>query len=209
MDSFAPAVVARGVCFAYDGGDVLHDVSLELRRGEIAAVVGANGSGKSTLVEVLAGVRRPRRGVVAWQGDLALVVQRPAIADTLPLTARDVVSMGTWSRARRMRRPSARRAVAEALDRVGLAEHAHRPLSALSGGQRQRIFLAQGIVRRPDVLLLDEPAAGLDRESVEAARRILVEEAARGAAVACVTHDETDAATADRVIRLDRGVRVS
>lgn len=209
MESRTPALVARSVCFAYDGGDVLHDVSLELHGGEIAAIVGANGSGKSTLVEVLAGVRRLRRGAVTWRGDLALVVQRPAAPDTLPLTVHDVVSMGTWAGVRRTNRRAARRAVAESLERVGMADLATRPLSALSGGQRQRIFLAQGIVRRPDILLLDEPIAGLDGDSVQAVRRILAEEVARGVAVACVTHDDADIATADRVIRLDRGVRLS
>jgi zinc/manganese transport system ATP-binding protein len=83
---------------------------------------------------------------------------------------------------------------------------ASRPLAVLSGGQRQRVFLAQGIVRKPDILLLDEPAAGLDRESIARTQDILVEEAARGAAVVCVTHHESAVSAADRVIRLDHGM---
>ncbi|GAA2982671.1 zinc/manganese transport system ATP-binding protein [Microbacterium terrae] len=204
-----PAVIARGVCFAYSGDDVLHDVSLELRPGEVTAIVGPNGSGKSTLIELLAGVIRPRAGAVDRRGDVALVVQRPAAPEALPVSAADVVAMGTWKRGRRMRRRDARSAVFDALDRVGMADLADRPLAALSGGQRQRVFIAQGLVRRPDVLLLDEPAAGLDRRSVERARLILSAEAGRGAAVACITHDEAEAAAADRMIRLDRGVRVA
>ncbi len=82
---------------------------------------------------------------------------------------------------------------------------ATRPLSELSGGQRQRIFLAQGIVRRPDILLLDEAAAGLDHESADRLQQILRDEADRGAAVCTVTHDDTAAFAADRVIRLQSG----
>lgn len=91
----APLLWARDVCFAYDGADVVHDVSLELPRGAVTALCGANGSGKSTLVELLAGVKRPRAGAIERGGSLALVVQRPDVPDALPLTVGDVVRMGT------------------------------------------------------------------------------------------------------------------
>lgn len=203
------SLIASAVCFAYDGRDVLHDVSLDLHPGEVTAIAGPNGSGKSTLVGVLAGIHRPRRGHVTAPDDLALVVQQPSAPAALPVTARDVVAMGTWKRGRRLSRPLARAAVDEALDRVGMRHAATAALSELSGGQRQRVFLAQGIVRRPDVLLLDEPAAGLDVESVARVRTILAEEAARGAAIACVTHDGHAVADADRVVRLELGRRVA
>lgn len=202
------AVETRGVCFSYAADDVVHDVSVRVDVGEVVAVAGPNGSGKSTLVEIMAGVRPPRLGVVHRNGDLALVVQRPAAPEMLPVTAADVVAMGTWKRGARLERRAAKAAAADALDRVGMTAFASRPLTDLSGGQRQRVFLAQGIVRRPDVILLDEPAAGLDGDSVARTQRILAEEAARGAAVVCVTHDDDAIAHADRVIRLDGGVVV-
>lgn len=202
------AVRTRGVCFAYADDDVLHDVTIDVPAGAVTAIAGHNGSGKSTLVELIAGVRRPRAGQVAVDGDLALVLQRPAAPDTMPVTAADIVAMGTWKRGHRMGRTAARAAVRDALDRVGMAALSDRPLTDLSGGQRQRVFLAQGIVRRPDILLLDEPAAGLDRASVARSRQILAEEAARGAVVVCVTHDDDAIAAADRVITLERGVVV-
>lgn len=201
----SPALAATDICFGYADEDVLHSVTAEIRSGEVVALAGHNGSGKSTLVEILSGVKTPRRGEVRRRGDLALVVQRPAVPDTLPVTAAEVVRMGTWKRGRRLPRAAARRAVDDALDRVGMADLADRPLSDLSGGQRQRVFLAQGIVRAPDILLLDEAAAGLDRESAARMQQILVEEAARGAAVCTVTHDDDAVDAADRVIRLDRG----
>jgi zinc/manganese transport system ATP-binding protein len=206
MPTFISLVDVDRVCFAYGAADVLRDVSVRFLPGQITAIAGPNGSGKSTLVEVIAGVRPPRRGRVSTRGDLALVVQRPGVSDQVPLTVRDAVSIGTWSRGARLRRGSRRRAVDLALERVDMAEHAEDPMHALSGGQRQRVFLAQGIVRRPDVLVLDEPAAGLDRRSAARTGDILAEEAARGAVVICVTHDDDALSHADRVVRLDGGV---
>lgn len=196
-------LVARDVCFAHGTHDVLHDVSACVPGGAVTAVVGPNGAGKSTLVEILAGVRRPRRGTVERRGRVALVVQRPSVPDSLPVTVADVVAIGTWSR----RRPRAevRDAVAETVDRVGLAGFESRSFSELSGGERQRALLAQGLVQRADVLLLDEPAAGLDVTSRDTTRRLLAEEARRGVAVVCVTHDDASRDAADRVIRLERG----
>lgn len=197
------AVVAHDLYFAHDDHDVLHGVSLALPRGALTAVAGPNGSGKSTLIELLAGVRTPRRGRVECRGTLALVVQRPAVPDTLPVTVHDVVAMGTWSRGRAAAKDPW--AVRDAIARVGLSGLEDRLLASLSGGQRQRALLAQGLVQRADVLLLDEPAAGLDSASRDRTRTVLSEEAARGAAVACVTHDELSIREADRVVRLEDG----
>ncbi len=199
------AIRAHDLCYAHDGRDVLHGVSVALRRGTVTAVAGPNGAGKSTLVELLAGVRPPRRGVVQRDGTLALVVQRPVAPDTLPVTVHDVVSMGTWARRRGSHRSVTPGAVDDAIDRVGLSGLEERPLATLSGGQRQRALLAQGLVQQADILLLDEPAAGLDRSSRDRTRELLAEEAARGAAVACVTHDDASIRAADRVLRLDDG----
>jgi zinc/manganese transport system ATP-binding protein len=193
------------VCFAYQHEDVLHDVSATMCFGEVTAIVGANGSGKSTLIELLAGVRRPRRGTVSREADVALVVQRPQVPDGLPVTARDVVEMGTWGPGPRLARVPRRAAVERALARVGMGPLAAHPFAGLSGGQRQRTLLAQGIVRDARILLLDEPAASLDDTSRARTRDILAEEAARGAAVICVTHDADATASADRVIRLEDG----
>jgi len=196
-------LVATGLCFAHDSSDVLHDVSVTVPRGAVTAVVGPNGAGKSTLVEVLAGVRRPRVGTVERHGRVALVVQRPSVPDTLPVTVADVVAMGTWSR--RRPRSDVRRAVVETVARVGLEGFERRPFAQLSGGERQRALLAQGVVQGAEVLLLDEPAAGLDAVSRDTTRRILAEEAERGVAVACVTHDDESRRAADHVLRLEDG----
>jgi len=206
------ALRGRGLHFSFDRSEVLHDVDVDLPWGAVTAIAGPNGAGKSTLVEILAGVRRPLRGTVDCADEVALVVQRPTAPDSLPLTVREVVAMGTWStRTPRRERPgrTARQSrVDESLRRVDLADLASRPFSTLSGGQRQRALLAQGLARRATVFLLDEPAAGLDAASRARARRVLAEVARDGAAVACVTHDDASIAEADLVIRLEGGRRV-
>ncbi|MDI6022606.1 metal ABC transporter ATP-binding protein [Leucobacter sp. UT-8R-CII-1-4] len=195
----------NGVSFAYAETDVLHEVSLAVRGGEITALTGHNGSGKSTLLEIIAGVLKPKCGTVSQHEDLALVLQRPSAPESLPLTAREVVAMGTWKRGARLSRAAARTAVDRALERVDMSQYANRPLADLSGGQRQRIFLAQGIVRQPGALLLDEPATGLDRMSSARTQKILREEAHRGAIVLCATHHDEAIEQADRTIRLEEG----
>jgi len=197
---------ATGVCCSYAGTEVLHRVDAELCAGEITAVVGPNGAGKSTLIEILAGVRQPTGGRVQRHGGVALIVQRARVPQTLPMTVRDAVAMGTWGS--RGGRRKAAQAVDVALDRVGMSDLAGRSLHALSGGQRQRALVAQGIARDAEILLLDEPAAGLDAASRERMREILTIEAACGRAVGWVTHDDEDRAIADRVVHLAHGRRV-
>lgn len=220
---------AHHVSFTYGTSLVLDDVDVALARGEVTVVAGENGAGKSTLIEILAGVRRPSDGTVSRSQDVALVVQRPSAPDALPVTVRDVVAMGTWERQvsrwwpisrtrrseeieesrRRVGLLERRRRVGEALERMQLTDLADHPFNVLSGGQRQRALLAQGIARGAGVLLLDEPATGLDAESRERTHEVLADEARRGAAVALVTHDEDAIAAADVVVRLERGRRVS
>jgi zinc/manganese transport system ATP-binding protein len=199
-----PAVRAQNISYSFDGLPVLHSVNLELRWGAVSVIAGPNGAGKSTLIEILAGVRTPQTGTVERAEDVALVVQRVSTPDALPLTVQDVVTMGTWG-GPGMTASERRRRVAEALDRVHLAQLAGSPFNSLSGGQRQRALLAQGIARQARIFLLDEPAAGLDAESRARTRAMLTEEAWRGAAVACVSHDEESIAAADHLITVSGG----
>lgn len=199
-----PAITTHGLCYGYAGREVLHDVNVELRYGTVTALAGHNGSGKSTLVELLAGVRTPLRGEVRRHGTVALVVQRPAAPETLPLTVRDTVAMGTWGR--RTSRSQARRDVADAIGSVGLTGLESRSLTELSGGQRQRTLLAQALARRADIVLMDEPDAGLDSASRRRIHELLFDQAVRrGVAVGCASHDESFIASADRVVRLEAG----
>lgn len=204
MPTSNPAVRALNLSYSFGAQPVLQGVNVEFRWGTVNVIAGPNGAGKSTLIELLAGVRTPQAGTVERTEDVALVVQRTAAPDALPLTVQDIVTMGTWGAAG-LNAPERRRRVAEALDRVQLTHLAGSPFNTLSGGQRQRALLAQGIARQARIFLLDEPAAGLDADSRARTRAMLAEEARRGAAVACVSHDDESIAAADHVTTLNGG----
>ncbi len=197
------------VWFDHDGVDALCGISLAARSRAVTVIAGPNGSGKSTALAVLAGLLVPRRGRVSVPSGLhrALVVQRSEVSDRMPLTVRDVVTMGRWSRSGLLGRLGAddRGIVDECIGLVGLGGYRNRPLTALSGGQRQRAFLAQGLAQRADILLLDEPTTGLDAATRAVVADVLLAERARGATVVCVSHDDAALAAADHVIRLEAG----
>ncbi|WP_402841817.1 metal ABC transporter ATP-binding protein [Microbacterium sp. GXS0129] len=199
------AVILDRVSFAYDGVEVIREVTLDVHPGAVTVLRGPNGSGKSTLVEIIAGTHRPGSGSIRRGGTTALVVQRISALASLPLTVDEVVRIGTWRAGIRIRRAAARGAIRVALREVGLEGWERRRFADLSGGQRQRVLLAQALVQRPEILLLDEPDAGLDRESTEDLSRLLSAEAARGAAVVCISHDSGVIAAADRVVELAAG----
>ncbi|MDR2293916.1 MAG: metal ABC transporter ATP-binding protein [Microbacterium sp.] len=193
------------VSFAYDGVEVIREVTFDVHPGTVTVLHGPNGSGKSTLVEIIAGTHTPTSGTVRRGGSVALVAQRIDALAGLPLTVDEVVRIGTWRAGARVRRSAARGAISAALGEVGLEGWERQPFAGLSGGQRQRVLLAQALVQRPEILLLDEPDAGLDRESTEDLSRLLSAEAGRGAAVVCISHDSGVIATADRVVELAAG----
>src|SRR5690606_10448683 len=158
---------------------ILQGVDLDVRGGEMVALLGANGSGKSTLVKALLSVVPVSRGSVAIFGtDVAdrrrvpwrrvgYVPQRVGAASGTPATALEVVASGLLDN-RRLRPPRGWRDLAlSALDEVGLAERANETVSVFSGGQQQRVLIARALVRRPELLVLDEPLTGIDRDSQE------------------------------------------
>ena len=179
-------VELRGVSFAYPGGPpVLRDVSLEIDPGEFVAIAGPNGGGKTTLLRLILGLERPQQGSVRLLGEaperltkrsrIAYLAQRAQLGIEAPATVREVVTAGRTI-AKGPFRPlgAADRAVVdEAIGRVGLTALATRPLSRLSGGQQQRAFIAKALAGAPEVLVLDEPTAGVDVEAQGAIAALL------------------------------------
>ncbi|WP_067696379.1 zinc ABC transporter ATP-binding protein AztA [Nocardia jejuensis] len=205
----APAIRIDALSAGYPGRTVLQGVSAEIPSGRITAVVGPNGSGKSTLLSVLAGVLAPVSGTIerASRCRPALVVQHSAVPLTLPITVRQTVAMGRWSQRgpwRRLTRHD-RLVVRICLDRLGIAELADRRLGALSGGQRQRALLAQALAQESDLLLLDEPASGLDADARRDISELLVELADTGVTVVQATHDDAEASRAHHRLLLHDG----
>ena len=193
---------------------LLADVRMRVMRGSIHVLVGPNGAGKSTLVSaVLAQIPFEGRITMNWvgPGTIGYVPQSFAVDPTLPVTVADFLALT------RQRRPvclgitrPARLAIARLLDRVGLPGLERRPLSVLSGGELRRVLLAHALDPEPELLLLDEPTAGLDESAVRMLDDILLASKRSGrTTVFMVSHDlEQVRRVADRVTVLDRRVVV-
>jgi ABC-type Mn2+/Zn2+ transport system ATPase subunit len=204
-------VEARSLALARGGRVVLEIAALDIAAG-VTSIIGPNGSGKSTLLHAVSGLLPAERGRLAVLGDtpqaarkrIAYVLQGQSAPDHLPVTVREVVALGRAPHRGPYRRLQAndRAAVDAAIERVELAGLARRHLTELSGGERQRVFVAQGLAQEADLLLLDEPLAGLDLASSDRIRRVMHEEAAAGRAVVFATHDLGDAAASDEVVLL-------
>ena len=172
------AISLRGVDFAYGRRLVLHHVDLEVPAGSFTAVIGPNGGGKSTLLRLALGLAQPDRGEVKLLGDrperarhrVGYLPQTSHLDPEFPITAREAVSHGRLGRGWNLSRfgrfgRDDREAAMAALRETGCADLADRPLARLSGGQRQRVLVARALATEPELLVLDEPAAGLDPDS--------------------------------------------
>jgi zinc transport system ATP-binding protein len=185
----------------YDGREILHDVSLNVAGGEVVAILGANGSGKSTLIRTILGLVPLSRGSIELFGTaqrrfrdwarVGYVPQRLGAGSGVPATVGEVVSSGRLARRGIFRPPGGadRTAVREALADVGLLDRIGDPVGTLSGGQQQRTLIARALAGRPDLLVLDEPTAGVDAASQEAFAAALGRFGARGGTILLVAHE--------------------
>ena len=191
------------VGFAYPGGPpILHDVGLAVERGEFVAIAGPNGGGKTTLLRIALGLERPQSGTAVLFGEPAVhssqrrrigyLAQRARLGIESPVTVREVVSTGRVPRIGVIGRIGRddRARVGEAIERVGLDGLADRPITTLSGGQQQRALIAKALAGEPDLLVLDEPTAGVDVDAQEALAALLNElHRELGATVLLVSHE--------------------
>ena len=206
------SVIFTNAGYAYPDRQALADVSLSFEPGTHTVLTGENGSGKSTLLALAAGVRQPTQGSVSVTAGLrpAFVIQQTRTPESMPCTVRLAVEMGRWPHRRGLLplRALDRQVVTAAMKRMGIEDLAGRQLSELSGGQRQRTLVAQGLAQESDILILDEPTAGLDGAAQQLIRSAIEEELRRGVAVIESTHDLGDIERAGRIIKLEKG-RVS
>ncbi|SDI87004.1 ATP-binding cassette domain-containing protein [Salipiger marinus] len=183
------------------GMTALRDASFSLPTGTIAGLLGMNGAGKSTLFKALMGFVPRAAGEVALLGQpvaqairaqaVAYVPQAEEVDWTFPVLVEDVVMMGRYGHMGFLRRArdADRRAVAQALERVGMAEFRHRQIGELSGGQKKRVFVARALAQQARVILLDEPFAGVDMTTEAQIMDLLRELRAEGRVMLVATHN--------------------
>ena len=213
-------LIARGLCGGYGARRVVGPVDLQLPVGRCTAVLGPNGAGKSTLLRLLVGILRPTAGEVEVLGRELLSLRRreaarlvgfvpQAVTVAFPLTVYEMVMqgraphLGPW----RPAGPADEASVEAAIRDLGLAAHRHTPVHTMSGGERQLVLLARALAGEPRLLLMDEPATGLDVRHqlalVDTVRGLV----ARGVGAAVVLHDWNLARRlADTAVVLDRGL---
>jgi ABC-type Mn2+/Zn2+ transport system ATPase subunit len=192
-----PIITLDNLTIGYNGEPLLSGISLPIVRGSFTAILGANGSGKSTLLKTVLGLLPPiggRVGLEAAGGPLVFgyVPQSIHLDPAYLLTGFDVALMGVYGRVRPGRFvPAAERAFTrECLRAAGADGFARRRFAELSGGQKQRVLIARALAARPDVLMLDEPTAGVDRKATRAVLEFISEvRVEKGITVLLVTHD--------------------
>jgi zinc transport system ATP-binding protein len=203
------AVCFKDVYFSYGNLPVFEHLSFEVYRGEFAALAGPNGSGKTTVLKVLLGLEKPQAGTVdvaaeTAGGGIGYVPQQAPFDKAFPIPVREVVKMGRLKPWSRKWSGEDEAALGQAMEQTEIADLADRPYAKLSGGQRRRVLVARALASRPGLLILDEPAAGMDTESEE--RLFAVLKKLKGTAtVFMVTHDlDSLLPITDRVIRMGR-----
>jgi ABC-type Mn2+/Zn2+ transport system ATPase subunit len=209
-------ISADHLCVGYGKHPVVEGVMLDMHPGELLVLIGTNGSGKSTLLKTLAGLIHPVHGDLHVLGQhagqlptrVAYLPQHPVSSHTLPLQVRDVVTMGRFAHLGLFKRTSSsdRTIVSSAMQRTGIDEQANKPIRDLSGGQQQRTHLAQVLAREAEILLLDEPTAGLDINGRKLVAELIAAERARGVTVVMATHELADAEQATSVMLLAQRV---
>lgn len=202
VDHSKNIIEVKDVCFAYSGEDVLENITLDIHQGDYIGIIGPNGAGKTTLFKVMLGLLRPRTGSVRlfgqefdsfkdWQ-KIGYVPQKAVNFDVnFPATVSEVVSMALNAK-KLLNKASAddEKAVRNALEQVGMHDYGDRLIGDLSGGQQQRVFIARALVNRPEIIFLDEPTAGVDRETQDGFYRMLQElNKELGITLVLVSHD--------------------
>jgi len=210
------AIRATGLQVGYMKEVIVRDLHFQVHRGQSLALVGMNGSGKSTLLKTLVGLIPPLGGKLDILGAapgryptrIAYLSQFHVSGFILPLRAIDVVRMGRFADhglLGKMTRDD-EAIIEDAMERMGVRQLADQPLRSLSGGQIQRVYIAQVLARKADLLILDEPTAGVDAGGREVYQTAIQDELNRGASVVVATHDIQEAIRCDQAMLLARKV---
>nr|WP_298379558.1 metal ABC transporter ATP-binding protein [uncultured Halomonas sp.] len=201
----------QDVRLAQGGRPVLDGLTGSFQDGAITALIGANGAGKSTLIQAIMGLLSPVAGRIECsvpRERRAWLPQQLVLDLSFPMSVEELVMTGTWPSHGALKGYCAAhyRKAREITARLGISHLAHRPLGELSGGQRQRVLLGRTLMQEAELLLLDEPFANVDGETVEVITQVLRDMAAQGVTLIIVLHDlEQLARLADSVLLLAEG----
>lgn len=205
----APLASLKNVSLSINGRTILHDISLELQKDSILTVIGPNGAGKSTLLRILLGLQQADSGSVYRQDNLRIgyVPQKVTIDAQMPLSVRYFIQLGCVKGIKKGKRDQQDK-LNTALEDVGARHVIDQPVQSLSGGEFQRVLLARALLREPELLVLDEPAQGVDVNGQSQLYQLidkLVEE--RGFGVLMVSHDlHLVMANTDKVLCLNQHI---
>ncbi len=194
----APVIQCTNMDFSFSSKPLLQKVNIAVPDGDFVCVVGPNGSGKTTLLKLALGLLKPNKGSIEVfgqsphhsRGRIGYVPQHPKLDPLFPVSALDVALMGLLGKARPfgLWRSEDKKTATNALDEVGLADRRDDHFASLSGGQKQRVLIARALAGQPDLLLLDEPTAGLDAHVEEDFYRLL-QELNKRRTILLVSHD--------------------
>lgn len=219
MTSYAPLVYMEGVTRVFTSGDVearvLAGINLEIHPGEYVSIVGPSGCGKSTMLAIMGLMDSPTDGVYIFDGkpvsglkasdrarirnhDIGFVFQNFNLIGDLTIFENIEQPLAY----QKMKSSQRKELVQQALERVGMADHARRRPSQLSGGQQQRVAVARALVGNPRILLADEPTGNLDSANGHAIMEMLRELHQTGATICMVTHDPRFVHMADRLVHM-------
>ena len=184
---------------SYGDKPVLWDVDVDVERNSVTAIVGPNGAGKSTLMKCILGFVRPLAGKILIDGKtlpevrrrIAYVPQKSSVNWDFPITVQDVILMGRYPHLGWIRRPRAidRQAAYDAMEEMEMTAYRDRQISQLSGGQKQRVFIARALCQDADLLMMDEPLAGVDQTSEKIIMKKVRQLQGEGKTIVCIHHD--------------------
>lgn len=190
-----PLVTLENLAVGYGRKAVLDGINAKILEGDAVGLLGANGSGKTTLLRTVGGILKPLAGNIRLEAGnrpvIGYVPQRESLDQSFLLSNLEVVEMGLCGRigpGRFLRKPE-RELAMQALERTGAANLASSRFAEISGGQKQRVLIARALVAQPDLLLLDEPTAGVDSAATAAITGLLTKLHAEGITIAMVNHD--------------------
>jgi zinc transport system ATP-binding protein len=203
MNTEINALEVRDICFSYGNDEVLTEISFNVPQGDYLGIIGPNGAGKTTLLKIILGLLRPSEGTVKFYGEdirrfkgwsrIGYVPQKATNFDAnFPATVNEVVLMGRYASIGLLRSvdDEDREIAAAALKQVGMWDYRERLIGDLSGGQQQRVFIARALAGEPELMFLDEPTTGIDRQSNEDFYALLKElNEKQGITLVLISHD--------------------